>query len=219
MNFDKFHEKDHSLYQVMANHHNTDRIITHEATPDLLAEAIAEELHEIEYATAVFPMDLISKPVLILNDKTIKAQGRFAGKDYFKIFSYKLIHGNMNQVLSDKKSIVISRKLALRLFSTDENIIGKTLEWQWVNTSEPVKISGVFEETPFNSSAQYDFILSTEAWIDFSNKVGRSINWDNHAPSTYLVLRKGTDIEKFDKKIAGFIKSKLENYIPKIFLT
>ena len=217
LNFDKFHEKDNRLYQVMANHHNADRIITHEATPDLLANALAEELPEIEYATAVFSMQLVGQPVLSIKDKNIKATGQFASKDFFKIFSYKLIHGNNNQVLSDKKSIVISRQLALKLFNTTKNIIGKTLEWQWVNTNEPVVISGVFEGTPPNSSKQFDFVLSFLAWTDFSNKVGRSINWDNHAPSTYLVLRKGTDIEHFNKKIAGFIKSKYENSIVTLF--
>jgi ABC-type antimicrobial peptide transport system permease subunit len=208
LNFDKFNEEDARLYQVMANHNNADRIITMESTPDLLAETMAEELPEVEYAAAVFSMQLISNPVLSLKDKNIKAAGRFAGKDYFKIFSYKLIQGNKNHVLSDKKSIVVSRQLALKLFNTTENIVGKTLEWQWVGINEPVVISGVFEGTPPNSSLQFDFIISIEAWKDFSNKMGRSINWDNHAPSAYLVLRKGTDIEQFNKKIAGFIKSK-----------
>jgi putative ABC transport system permease protein len=217
LNFDKFHEKDAQLYQVMANHHNTDRIITHEATPDLLAEALDEEFPEVEYAAAVFPMYLISKPILSLKDKNIKAVGQFTGKDYFKIFSYKLIQGNKSNVLSDKKSIVISRQLALKLFNTTENIIGKTLEWQCASITEPVVISGVFEGTPPSSSIQFDFILSIQVWLDFSNKVGRSINWDNHAPSTYLVLRKGTDIELFNKKIAGFIKSKYENSIVTLF--
>ena len=217
LNFDKFNTKEDQLYQVMANHHNADRIITHEATPDLLANALVEELPEVEFSTAVFPMQLVGQPLLSLKNKNIKAVGQFASEDFFKIFSYKLIQGNRNQVLSDKKSIVISRQLALKLFNTTENIIGKTLDWQWVNTNEPVAITGVFEETPPNSSKQFDFILSIKAWTDFSNRVGRSINWDNHAPSTYLILKKETDIEQFDKKIAGFIKSKYENSTVTLF--
>ena len=217
LNFDKFNTKDDQLYQVMANHHNTDRIVTQEATPDLLANALAEELPDVESATSVFSMQLVSQPVLSLKNKNIKAVGQFASKDFFKVFSYTLIQGDRNQVLSDKKSIVISKQLALKLFNTTEGIIGKTLDWQWISTNEPVAITGVFEGTPPNSSKQFDFILSIKAWTDFSNRVGRSINWDNHAPSTYLVLRKGTDIEQFDKKIAGFIKSKYENSTVTLF--
>ncbi|MEJ2505110.1 MAG: ABC transporter permease, partial [Ignavibacteriaceae bacterium] len=217
LNFDKFNTKDDQLYQVMANHHNTDRIVTQEATPDLLANALAEELPDVESATSVFSMQLVSQPVLSLKNKNIKAVGQFASKDFFKVFSYTLIQGDRNQVLSDKKSIVISKQLALKLFNTTEDIIGKTLDWQWISTNEPVAITGVFEGTPPNSSKQFDFILSIKAWTDFSNRVGRSINWDNHAPSTYLVLRKGTDIEQFDKKIAGFIKSKYENSTVTLF--
>ena len=218
LNFDKFNTKEDQLYQVMANHHNTDRIITQEATPDLLANALAEELPEVESAASVFSMQLVSQPVLSLKNKNIKAAGQFASEDFFKIFSYKLIQGNKDRVLSDKKSIVISKQLALKFFHTTENIIGRTLEWQWVNTYEPVVVSGVFDGTPPNSSRQFDFVLSIRAWTDFSNRVGRAISWYNHAPSTYLILKKGTDIEQFDKKIAGFIKSKDENSIVTLFV-
>ncbi|HSR16700.1 MAG TPA: ABC transporter permease, partial [Ignavibacteriaceae bacterium] len=198
------------LYQVLGNHNNTGQIVTIESTPDLLAETMAEEIPDIKYAAAVLPAHLIGNFVLADKDKKFKAAGQFAGKDYFNIFSYKLIQGNKNQVLSGKSSIVISQQLALKIFSTAENVIGKTLDWQLLGISEPVVISGVFENPPSNSSAQFDFVLPFEAWKDFSYKVGRPINWDNHAPSTYLVLRKGTDIEQFTKKIAGFIKSKYE---------
>jgi putative ABC transport system permease protein len=217
LHFDKFHEKENQLYQVMANHHNTERIITIESTPDLLAETLAEELPEVEYASAVIPPNLIGKFVIADKNKKFKAAGQFAGKDFFNIFSYKLIHGSKSNVLSNKSSIVISRQLASKIFNTTEDIIGKTLDWQLLNISVPVVISGVFENTPSNSSAQFDFLLPFEAWKDFSNKVGRPINWDNHAPYTYLILKKGTDIEHFNKKIAGFIKNKYTNSIVTLF--
>ncbi|MGE5845757.1 MAG: ABC transporter permease, partial [Ignavibacteria bacterium] len=210
LNFDKFHEKDAQLYQVMANHNNADRIITMESTPDLLAETFAEEIPEVEYAAAVLPANLIGRFVLADKEKKLKAAGQFAGKDFFNIFSYKLIHGSKNNVLSGKSSIVISQRLALKIFHTTENIIGKTLEWQLLGIGEPVVISGVFQNPPSNSSAQFDFVLPFEAWKDFSYKVGRFISWDNHAPYAYMVLKNGTDVEQFNNKIAGFIKSKYE---------
>ncbi|MEJ2196183.1 MAG: ABC transporter permease, partial [Ignavibacteriaceae bacterium] len=55
LNVDKFNKNDNRLYQVMENAHLTDRIITQPYTPDLLAETMAEEIPEIEYATAVTP--------------------------------------------------------------------------------------------------------------------------------------------------------------------
>ena len=40
----KFHEKDSQLYQVMANHQNSDGIETWTGTPGLLAPALKEEV-------------------------------------------------------------------------------------------------------------------------------------------------------------------------------
>ncbi len=217
LNFDKFHENDEYLYQVMANHNNTDRVVTVESTPDLLAETMAEELPEVRYASAVLPANLIPKFVLADKDKKFKAVGQFASKDFFNIFSYRLIHGNKSQVLNEKKSVVISSGLALKIFNTTENLIGRTLEWELMNISEPVEVSGIFENVPANSSLQFDFVLSFEAWKDFSNKLGRPINWDNHSPYAYLVLKQGSDIKQFSNKISGFIKKKNENSIVTLF--
>ena len=65
---------------------------------------------EIEYAAAVAPPSGLGFDsfVLSVDERTIRATGQYAGKDYFNMFSYKLIQGDADQVLADKKSIVIS---------------------------------------------------------------------------------------------------------------
>ena len=70
LNFDRFHEKNTWLYQVMANHNNADRIVTMENTPDLLAETIAKELPEIEYATPEISSKLLGK--FVVSEQTYK---------------------------------------------------------------------------------------------------------------------------------------------------
>jgi hypothetical protein len=52
----------------------------------------------------------------------------FAGKDYFNAFSFPLTQGQPNQVLRDKNAIVLSEELAVRLFKSTRNAIGKSLE-------------------------------------------------------------------------------------------
>jgi len=48
VSIDKFQENDGQLYQVMANHHLSDGIMTWTYTPDLLAETLVEELPDIK---------------------------------------------------------------------------------------------------------------------------------------------------------------------------
>ena len=209
LNMDKFNQKDSQLYQVMENAKQNNTIVTGSYTPDLLAETLAKEVPEVEYAAAVTPSFFFGKIPVSAQDKKFKAVGQFAGKDFFNIFSYHLIQGDKNQVLSAKNSVVISKQLAMKLYGTTQNVVGKSFDYELLQFKNQCVISGIFEDAPQNSSEQFDFVLSFGAWIDICNTIHRSIDWGNQAPYAYIILKKGTDIVQFNKKIYGFIKSKL----------
>ena len=207
LSVDKFHEKDSQLFQVMENQKNAEGIRTVEWTPGPLAKALAEEIPEVEKAVTVMPYSWFPEFMLSVGeDKTIKAVGQFAGDDYFNMFSYKLFQGNQGQVLSDKNAIVISENLAKRIFGTTENVIGKTIKWQILQFSGQSSISGIFTPPPSNSTEHFDFVLSYEAFKDIIPRF--TGNWEASAPSTYVILKKGTDTDQFNSKIAGFVKTK-----------
>ena len=131
LNVDKFHEKDSQLYQVMK--HNTDAqgIETDEDTPGMLARVLVEEMPEVEKSVSVFPpAAYTSNGILSREEVHVKARSKFADKDFFNIFSYPPTHGNKDLVLSDKYSVVISEALAISLFQTTDNVIGKTIDWK-----------------------------------------------------------------------------------------
>ncbi|MDQ4141577.1 MAG: ABC transporter permease, partial [Bacteroidota bacterium] len=210
LHFDKFHEKDKQLFRVMENWQEANGITTKPETPHQLAAALAAEMPEVEYATTATPPAFFPKFTLTYNNRHIRAIGKFAGKDYFKMFSFPLIQGNKNQVLNDKNSLVISEAMAQRLFGTTQNVIGKTVQWETMGTKKTVFISGIFKNIPANSSEEFDFILSFEAFE--KDVMNMAVNWDMPEPFyTYLVLKKGADPEQFNQKIAGFLKSKSSN--------
>ena len=132
--------------------------------PALLAETIAREFPEVEYGAAEAPANWFQKFTLTVGDKNIKGSGQYVGKDYFNIFSFKLLDGNKNTVLNDKHSIVISEDLARKLFGTTENLIGKGIQ---VEHDSTFFVSGVFERIPENSSEQFDFVQSFEYYKDY----------------------------------------------------
>ncbi len=201
---DRFHQKDDRLFQIMINRHNSDGIITQEHGPGLLASALAEEIPEVEYATAYTHSFLKEKSTLSVGATHIKAVGDFVSKDFFNMFSYSLIHGNKDQVLLDKSSIVVSQELAIKLFSTTENIIGKTIMW---DRGKLFNISGVFENVPHHASYKFDFVLLYDAFVDDNKWI---LSWNNNAPGTYVVLKEGTKIDQLNAKIENFVKGKDE---------
>jgi predicted permease len=196
LNVNKFHEKESQLYQVMEHQQYAEDIMTTTSTPGLLANELKENYPEVEYAATT---SWIGDYTLSLGDKNVQAEGFHVGKDYFNIFSYKLVQGNADQVLADKYSVVISEELAENIFGTKDNVIGKSIELQH---KDNLIVSGVFEGTPQSSSYQFDFVMSFEFFLDNNSW---ALNWGSNGPSTYVILQEGTDPIIFSSKIASIV--------------
>jgi putative ABC transport system permease protein len=207
LNIDKYHEKDSQLYQVLYNFQTPDGVLTIDQTPGLLAKVFSEEMAEVEFATAVVPTSgkFGGDGILSVDNKEINAGGLFADQNYFKVFSAIIIQGDKNKAFADKNSIVISEELAGKLFQTTENVIGKTVEWDHERFKRTLSISGVFENYPSNSTIRPDLVFNYDLYLEINPKIKK---WLNITPFTYLILRKGTSVEGFNQKIAGFIATK-----------
>ncbi len=213
---DRFNKNDSLLFQVMQNSPDGSEIQTTEYTPGILARALAEEIPEIEFATSVVPASWFDeKGVLVLNETFMKVSSQFVDKNYFNIFSCDFIEGNKNQVLKDKYSMAISDELALKLFNTTQNIIGKTVTWNQDVISGVFEITGIFKMPPSNATAQFDLLLNYDLFIDAHPWLKE---WGNSDPSTFVAIKEGTDSRVLNSKIEGFLKSKNQYSEDKLFL-
>jgi len=204
---DSFHEKDSRLYQVMKINPNGDGSFdTRETVSALLAPSLAEDLPEVEYTVPIVRRD---KGIVAVGDKQVKSKGRFVGKDYFNVFSNRLLSGNKSNVLKDKYGVIISDKLALKLFNTTRNLIGRTVEWDHGNELKGAyTVSGVFEAPPENASDQFDILFSYSLYYDSFREKYNLMRWNNNPMLTYLTLKEGTDVNQFNRKIKDYLKTK-----------
>jgi len=206
---DMFHKKKDRLYQVMEHQNYADEIMTTNSTPGILAETLKEDFPEVEHAATT---TWVEKYTLSVGDHNIKADGYHVGKDFFEIFSFKLIEGNASQVLQDKLGMVISTNLAKSLFGTEKDVVGRMVDLQH---EKSFQVTGVFEGTPANSQIQFDFVMSFELFKDENEWVK---SWGNNGPSTFITLKAGTDPIAFEAKIADFVKKKEEQSNVTLFL-
>jgi len=209
LSIDSFHKKTDRLFQVREHQQYAEEIMTTTSTPGILAEALKDEIPEVEYSATT---TWINNSTISVGEKNVKAEGFHVGEDYFNIFSFPLIEGDPSQVLADKSSIVISESLAISLFGNVEEAVGKQVEYQHAKT---FLVSGVFENIPNNSSYQFEFVLSFEDFKDDNDWV---LNWGNNGPRTFLTLKEGTNAAEVDEKIADFIKTKEEDSHVTLFL-
>jgi putative ABC transport system permease protein len=196
---DRFFQKDDQIYQLMEQRKSADNVVVSDESSGLLGEAVKAESPEVEYSAALCPPEWFPAFTLSVGQKDIKARGQYAGKDYFNIFSFKLLDGKKDEVLKDKNSIVISDDLARRLFNTTENLIGRPIRLQ---QQHDFFISGVFEKPAALSSQQFDFVLSFDYFYDQQAWVK---SWGNNGPHNFILVKKGTDIDALNSRMAGII--------------
>ncbi len=205
---DKFHENDKRLYRVMENQFYSGDISTFESTPGILAENIVKDVPEIEMASQFLWEE---QPLFTVGNTFDKEKGRYAQKDFLKMFSYKLLKGNPATALDRPDAIVLSKKLAAKYFK-DENPLGKLIK---IDNKDNVIVTGVLDELPESSSLKFDFLMSFEVW---QSKNDWAKEWGNNGPRCYVLLSKNASIDKVNAKIKNYIKTKEKESNVQLFL-
>ncbi|HMF72120.1 MAG TPA: ABC transporter permease [Flavitalea sp.] len=200
---DAFHTNSDYLYQVIERNSFDGKTEASYLTQGLLAEELKRVIPEVQFAAA---LESNTNANFVAGNKTGKMDGSFAGADFFKMFSYPVLHGTAANALSNPGSIAISRKMAEYFFNSADQAIGKTISY--VN-GDNLLVSAVFENTPVNSSQQFDFLRT---WKDYVNQNAWTTGWSSTSPATLVQLQKDADLTKVQSRIKDFIHL----YRPKI---
>jgi putative ABC transport system permease protein len=197
-NFDSFHKNAERIYSVVQvlprgvekDHHSA-------ITPAPLKDTLLTEFPEIEKVTRFFPP---GRMIVRYEDKLFyENRIRFVDPDFLSIFTFELIRGEAETVLSNPYSIVLTEASVLKYFG-NEDPIGKSL---MLNNEFDVVVTGIMEDIPENSSIRFDFLASMET-VDAMNI--RMDDWSVNNQATFLLLSDGTSYTKLDGKLSSLIK-------------
>ena len=79
--------------------------------------------------------------------------------------------------------------MALKLFNTTHNIVGKTVEWNRGEFTGSYIVSGVFQSPPLNATDQFDLLFNYKMYE--SKEADDLAFWGSNNVYTYLLLKKG----------------------------
>lgn len=205
MKMDRFHEKGDRIYQVLQHNRWGTEVQTMSNTPRLLASSLKAEFPEVELSVSVND-DWADTPGVVGFGKTkFKAKDNQIDPDFFRIFSYRLLQGNPDNPIPDTKSVLISDKLAAKLFKEGEDAVGQIIQWDQYDMSGNYLVTGVFEAPPKASSKQFELLFSEELLVERNSDYA---GWESNNDRTFLLLKKGTDPAAFNSKIENYLKTK-----------
>jgi putative ABC transport system permease protein len=204
LKFDRFHKNDSQLYQILEKSTENGSVIIHEGTQGPLAEAIKNDLPEVISAVPVMSLEKNGMKISVrIDNKVVKTSGIFTRKQFFEIFSFPVSLGNPDNIMPTKEAMVLSESLAISLFGSPGNAIGKNVSWEIMGKKQTSIVTGVFAPLPKNNSLNFDFVANWD--ILYYDLFQNFQKWSNTGPDTYLLLKKGTDVAQFNSKIEKFI--------------
>lgn len=209
LSIDKFHENDSQLYQVLQNHNRNGEIRTGENQSALLADELMTNYPEVVAATSVWPPRFFGGEGILSRDNIqFKALTQYVNNEFLNMMSFPLLEGDPATALKNKGSVLISESLAMKMFGTTENLIGKTLRWKEGRIDNDFIVNGLFEDIPGNSTMQFDMLLHSQLMMDHNEYMK---HWGNSNPRVLVQLQEETSVEAFNAKIEKLLQKKIKN--------
>jgi putative ABC transport system permease protein len=202
VSYDKHHDRVDDVYRIVSIFQGNvlgNKLGT--ASPPI-AMTMKEEIPEIESAVRILNPPGVAQSLFRYRDNLFyETDGFIADSTLFNIFKYEFKEGNPQKALALAQSVVISEKLAIKLFG-NEPALDKMVTISQGSTPHEYKVTGVFANK-YKSFINANFFTSmtSEGWGEYVRGEG-SKNWagNNFVPS-FLKLVPGHQLAQVEKKM------------------
>lgn len=213
--FDAFHKHTERLYRVNQTfiwaENNTSQF---SRTGPGVANALKEELPEVELVTSlhtpgsfIISYETPSGEIISFEENEVFA----ADTNFFKVLNFPLLKGDSDHAFGKANTLVLTQSTAARYFG-DEEPLGKVVRLSGLNGDEIMtfEVTGVVEDTPENSTIQFDVLLSMETFPPVRRFYG---SWVWTQLETFVLLRENADIGLVREKLKAIPRKRAEETI------
>ena len=191
VSYDQFHEKKNRIYEAWNKAHFSGKLQCWNTTPKILSSVLSKDLPEVEQAVRVnWPSNFLFS----VGEKRLTVQGNIVDSNFLQVFSFPLVKGNPAIALMDMHNMVVTEKLAKKLFG-DEDPVGKIVK---LDNKDNFTITGVARNLPNNTRFNFEYLLP---WSYLRSQGDDDVNWGNNSTRTYVLLKENTSFEAANEKI------------------
>ena len=202
LSYDRFYENHDRIHRVVKRHpgSNFHGLDAWAVTPPQLPAALIDVFPEVSAATSIIGQNAL----LSFSEQHYWEKGLWADANFFRVFSFPLLHGNPETALTEPNTIVLTESLANKIFG-NKNPVGATLLY---GKNTFYTVTGVIPDLPENSSMKYDFITSIQSQTDYTQSL-KDNNWSS-SWHTFFKLAENTDHVQLQSKMPAFV----EKHVP-----
>lgn len=205
--YDQFHEKNDRLYTMYNKAVFDGAMWSWNTTPKIMAKTLKADYPQVEESTHTTFCNFL----FTVGDKKLTAPGYFTDQGFLKMFTFPTVKGDPNKALNSVYSIVLTEKLAKKLFGNDD-AVGKTLR---IDSNANFTVTAVLKDLPDNTRFKFEYLLPWE----YMKKIGWDDEyWGNNSVQTYALLKPGVTEAAANKQIKNITKSHSDQKDTEVFL-
>lgn len=216
LTFDKFQSKYDRIYRVVSESDNNGEKFYTPGIPTVLTPAFKTDFPEAEeVAFTSYTQDgLVLIPQASGEPKKYYEENgiAFTEQSFFRIFDWKVLHGDLSVAIKNPNEAVISKSIAQKYFER-ENAIGEVFNFDDVD----YKVTAVVDDPPGNTDFPFTIILSYETVRkNYEEQDWGSTSSNNH---NYFLLKEGVDISTLEARMKTFTDKHIgkDNYDHRLF--
>lgn len=196
ISFDKNFPNYDRIAQVIQNVTNNGEVQTWTSVPYPLSEELRKN-YGSDFKQVVMVVSWGSH-VLSIDEKKLKQTGAYAEKGFPEMFSLNMLSGSRNG-LNEPASILLSASAA-KAYYGNENPLNKLIQ---IDGLPVVKVTGVYEDFPHNSTLAGLNFISTVDFISDANQWWKNITdpWRPNFTTLFVQLNEHADIAKVSARI------------------
>jgi putative ABC transport system permease protein len=164
-----------------------------------LAAALKSEFPEIEETVRMLSwggIPFIYGGIQYEEDFTV-----FADPSIFEMYGIRLILGDTATAMKEPNSIVLSEKVATKIFGSPEKAMGELVQFD--RGKESHMVTAIMEDQPAQAHFQLDILIPFEV---MENRFEWLRGWGNNSLDTYVRLSPNTDVKRLEEKFPEFIQ-------------
>lgn len=205
LSFDNFNKNKEHIYRVNYDVTMGGAQTVSPSVPVFVAPVLKSKFPEVEAVTRFSPEWV---PRTIRHDNVVFDENNFcyADPNFFKIFDFKPIAGDLQTALDKPYTLVITQAMAQKYFGKSDPI-GQVLLF---NNKKQLVVAAVMENVPGNAHFTFDFLTSFYSNPGFDS-LEKKQQWNNPNYSTFLLLKPNTNVAALYKKIDTWVNPESDN--------
>jgi putative ABC transport system permease protein len=198
LSFDSFHESPERIHRVIESGRMQGKELRSAYTGYPMAYTLLKECPSVEATVRLANWPTF--PVRYKDRANTEPNLLLADSNFFRFFNFRLLEGNVDEVLSGQRKLVITESAAKRYFDYkgpgDKTPLGKEMVLAQGYTAN---VSGIAADPPLQSHFHFSVLLSMDSWLE-----AKAGGWVTSGVITYLKLKENAEIGAVENALQQF---------------